>query len=346
MKTSKSISRRNFIGKAAATAGLTALGSKTLFGKQSECDCHEEERLPREVWIATVSQEGLSGDTPEQVVQTFLSILNKSLAYRPDIICLPEIFMFTWIRQRLTLNERADKSLELLKEFMNFARTNSCYIICPTVTREDGKLYNSAVLIDRQGNPMGEYHKMHLPLDELNAGYTPGSLNPPVFKTDFGTIGIQICYDVNWNDGWHALRQQGAEIVFWPSAYPGGRKINAKAFQNKNVVVTSTRGLSKICDITGDVIAQTNDFDKNLICAPVNLDKAIFNSWPNDKYFNEIRTKYGQKVKITSYFEEGWTTIESLSAEVRVNDLVKEYNMMTFERLAHETDVISEKRRN
>lgn len=346
MIQTKSISRRHFFEKAALTAGLVALGSKNMFGKPSVLN-RSQEKLPREVSIVTVSQDGLNAESPEQVVQKFLTILEKSIIHRPDIVCLPEVVMFTWISQRLSLKEKADKSVELMKEFMKFALTNNCYIICPTVTFENGKLYNAAVVIDRKGNRMGEYRKMHLPLDELNSGYTPGPLLPPVFMTDFGTIGIQICYDCNWHDGWQSLRQQGAEIVFWPSAYPGGRVINARAFDNKYVVVTSTRGRSKICDISGDEIAQTHtaDENRNLICATVNLEKVIVNSWPNAKNLKEIKDKYGEKVKITSYEEEGWTIIESLAPDVRVNDLMKAYKMMSFKELSHETDVISEKRR-
>lgn len=354
MKTSKSISRRNFIGKAAVTSGLAALGYETVFGKTSgispsltpgEKEVSVQERLPREVWIATVSQEGMRADTPEKMAQSMLDLISKSLVYRPDIICLPEFFMFTWINQRTTLEEKIDISAVLLKKFMDFARSNRCYIICPLFTRENGKMYNAAAVIDRQGNRMGEYRKMHLPLDELDSGLTPGPLQPPVFKTDFGTIGVQICYDSNWHDGWQALRQQGAEIVFWPSAYPGGRKINAKAFENKYVVVSSTRGRSKICDISGDVIVQNDDWGGNLICAPVNLEKVLVNSWPNSGHFDDMRKKYGRKIKITSYHDEGWTIIESLSPEVRVNVIRKEYNIKSFEELSRETDDISEKRR-
>jgi len=353
MQTSKSISRRNFIEKAAVTAGLTAVGYDTLFGKSSnlsptpspqEREVLLQERLPREVWIATVSQEGMSAETTEKMAEAMLGVIGKSVAYRPDIVCLPEYFLYTSIQKRLTLPERVEISENLSHNFAAFARTNRCYLIYPVFTRENGKIYNAAVVFDRQGNRMGEYRKTRLPLDELEMGITPGPLHPPVFKTDFGIIGIQICYDILWFEGWEALRRKGAEIVFWPSAYPAGRKVNAMAWQHRYAVATSTRGTSKICDISGDVIAQ-NGFDRNLICAPVNLEKTFIPTWLNVKNFDNIRAKYGRKIKFTTYQEEGWTVMECLSPDVRLNDILKEYNIKTTEQMAYESEEISIGRR-
>jgi len=341
MSLSKSISRRHFIEKAAVTAGLTALGTNTVMAKPHPA----QKRLPREVWIATISQSGLRADSPENMVKTILSILNKNIIYRPDIICLPEIFMFRSIGQNPSMEERVKKSAELVKEFMNFARTNRCYIICPIITSENGKFYNAAAVIDRQGNRMGEYRKARLPLDELQDGLTPGPVQAPVFKTDFGTIGIQICYDLNWNEGCQSLRQQGAEIIFWPSAYPGGRLVNSRAFDNRSVVVTSTWEKSKICDITGDVVAQTGDWDRNIICASVNLEKAFLCVWPYVRHFDDIRAKYGRKIKLTNYHEENCTIIESLSPDIRVADILKEYDILTFEQQADKAETWSQKLR-
>jgi predicted amidohydrolase len=212
-------------------------------------------------------------------------------------------------------------------------------MICPVFTAENGKIYNSAVVIDRQGNRLGEYRKMYLPDDEVKLGITPGPLQPPVFKADFGIFGIQICYDINWNGGWESLRQQGAEIVFWPSAFPGGQMVNTKAWENKYLVVSSTYQKSKICDITGQEIMQTGALDSNLICAPVNLEKAFLHSWPFSLRFDEIRAKYGRKVRITNYHEEQWSIIESLSPDVLVKDILTEFELRTFEQLIHDSEI-------
>ena len=346
MQTSKSISRRNFIEKAAVTTGLAALGTETLFGQSSVLN-PQQEKLPREVWIATFSQEGMSAETCENMVDQILTMLDKKIGQHPDVICLPEYVMVNRVRQRITsLEERVNISDELIKKFYNFARANRCYMIVPAFTKEAGKIYNAAVVIDRNGNGMGEYRKMHLPNDEVRAGYAPGPLNPPVFKTDFGTIGIQICYDCNWHDGWKALQQQGAEIVFWPSAFPGGRMLNAKAWDYKYNVVTSTWLKSKICDIVGDEIAATGNWDKNYICAPINLEKAFSLTWPYNRQFDEIIAKYGRKIKITMYHDENWAIFESLSPDVRVNDVLKEFNIKTAAQTLRDSELDEQKKRN
>jgi len=334
----KSISRRRFIGKSAITAGLTALGVDHAFGKPDESQRISQARLPREVWIATVALEGMRADTPQRMVQNMLTLLEKSLVYRPDVICLPEVFMHNYLSPSMDLQKEAAGAAELLTGFMAFARTNQCYMICPVITYENGKTYNAAVVIDRQGNRMGEYRKTYLPDDEVALGLTPGPLQPSVFKADFGIFGIQICYDIHWNEAWKALREQGAEIIFWTSAYAGGQTVNAKAWQNKCVVVSSTRENSKICDITGEVIAQTGAFDKNLICAPINLEKVFLHSWPFVQRFDEIKAKYGRKVKITNYHEEQWSIIESLSPDVRVKDILMEFELRSYEQLMRDSE--------
>ena len=343
MEKPKPISRRGFIETATITAGLTALGTEALLGKSAETT-GPQEKLPREVWIATVSQQGLSADTSEGMARSILGLLEKAVVYRPDVICLPEVFMTTNVRERKPLAEAADLSGELLKEFATFARANQCYLICPLYTRENGKVYNAAVVVDRQGNTIGEYRKMHLPDDELAMGLTPGLLQPPVFQTDFGTIGIQICYDINWNEGWQALRRQGAEIIFWPSAFGAGRAINTKAWQNKVVVVSSTnKDTSKICDISGEVVAQTGNWDRNIVCASVNLEKAFLHTWPFVRRFDEIRAKYGRKVRITNYHEEEWSIIESLSPNVHVKDILAEFELRTHEQLIRDSETANMK---
>ncbi|MDR0796619.1 MAG: carbon-nitrogen hydrolase family protein [Tannerella sp.] len=347
MKTFKPISRRHFMEKAAVTAGLSVLGAEAASGRPSDPNQSPAGKLPREVWIATVSQHGLSADTSEKMAQMILAIMEKSVTCHPDVLCLPEVFMTTFIRESMSLSDKTDISTGLLKGFMAFAQANQCDLICPTYLRENGKTYNAAVVIDRKGTRIGDYKKTFITDDELATGLSPSPQQPPpVFKTDFGTIGIQICFDINWNENWKALRMQGAEIIFWPSAFGGGQQINTKAWQNKVVVVSSTnKDTSKICDISGNTVAQTGIWDRNLICAPVNLEKAFLHTWPFVRRFDEIKAKYGRKVRITNYHEEEWSIIESLSPDVRVKDILEEFDLRTYEQLIRDSENFNAKAR-
>ena len=343
---SKPISRRNFIGKTTAMTGLSVCGTDSLFGNSYTSNDFRD-KLPRELWIATVSQAGLSADTPEAMVTLICDILKNAIPYQPDIICLPEVFISSNIRQRLTLPEKVEVEAVLSEKIAAFSKANNCYSICPMHTAEAGKIYNAAVMFDRQGTRIGEYRKMHLPDDELKEGMTPGPLHPTVIKTDFGVVGVQICFDMLWDDGWKALKQQGAEIVFWPSAYPGGKTVNTKAWQHQYAVVSSVqKGTSKICDISGDVIVQSGAWDNHLICAPVNLEKVLLHTWPSVRRFDEIKAKYGRKIKIVNYHEEEWSTIESLSPDIRVHDILKEFDLKTFEQLTHHSEIAQNEARN
>jgi predicted amidohydrolase len=259
--------------------------------------------------------------------------MEETVPFEPDIICLPEVFT-SWnvSSKEPPLAECAEEPIgPYSRPFAQFAAKHNCHVVCPIYTVAEGRYYNSAVFIDRRGQVFGEYHKMHPTLGDMKWGVSPGEEEPPVFKTDIGVLGAQICFDIAWYDGWRKLRRAGAEIVFWPSAFPGGDMVNAHAWQNKYCVVSSTnKGATKICDIDGQTVACTGHY-ANWVCAPVNLEKAFLHTWPYCRRFDEIQAKYGRKVSIRTFHEEEWTIIESLSAEVRVADILKEFELKTHE---------------
>lgn len=114
---------------------------------------------------------------------------------------------------------------------------------------------------------------------------------------------------------------------------------NTKAWQNKYVVVSSTRkDTSKICDISGEEVAATGRW-AHWVCAPVNLEKAFLHTWPFCNRFDEVQAKYGRKVRIRTFHEEEWSIIESRSPDVRISDVMKEFEFLTHEQLIHESDV-------
>ena len=343
-KDNYSESRRRFIRKSIITYGFAAIAPASMTGIPSEQTTVK--KLPREVWIAGISQTGLRTRTSGMMVEKVIDILQEAIPSRPDFVCMPEIFPFTYVEQKTTTEEKLEISEMVLERFSEFSKQNSCYTVCPIYTRRDGNIYNSAVVFDRNGRKRGSYEKIHLTEGEIKEGFTCGPLMQPVIETEFGPIGIQICFDIEWDDGWSMLESQGARIIFWPSAFAGGQAVNAKAWMHKCVVATSTnKNTAKICDISGEVITQTGIWNPNLYCAPVNLEKVFLHTWPDVYKFKEIQKKYGRNIRITTFHEEEWSVIESLSPEIEVNDILKEFEMRTHKGLIRDSELLQSKNR-
>lgn len=323
----KSYSRRSFLGTTAAGIGAGALSLNSTLA--APVSAHAPARLPREVWIGSVSLQGMRAQNAADMVEKTLGIMESLIPYQPDIICLPEVFAYTYLDKPAVIREVAEQVPgAIVKPFQAFAKAHNCYLICPTYSRQGEAIYIAAVLIDRKGEIAGEYHKIHPTDTEMAAGVRPGALKPPIFETDFGKIGIQICFDIKWDEPWYQLEAAGADIVFWPSAYAGGTEVGSRAWRHHYHMVSSTlKGPAKIWDITGEIIAQTGMWQPNWVCAPVNLEKEFLLLWPAVQKFAAIRSKYGRKIRISTFDEEEWAIIESLDPEIKVADILREYDI-------------------
>ncbi len=339
MKTNP-VSRRNFIRNTAITAGMASVTSLAASGGLAVSRTSEK-KSTHEVWIAGVSQAGLRAKTPELMVDKIMEVLDRVIIYKPDFVCLPETFPFEYVDAQYPVPERARISEKVLERFSDFSKNNNCYTICPVYTSEGGKVFNSAVVFDRNGQRIGKYDKIHETVGMIKAGVTCGALYQPVIQTDFGPVGIQICYDVNWEDGWRMLRDQGAKIIFWCSAFDGGRRLNMKALQYQCVIASGTnKNTSGLIDISGDTITKTGIWDPNFYCGPVNLEKVFVPSYQSLEQVRTIEKKYGRKVRITTYHEEEWTIIECVSPELLIADILKEFNLKPDRESLKEAEVI------
>lgn len=84
-----------------------------------------------------------------------------------------------------------------------------------------GVLYNTAFVVDADGTYLGKYRKHHIPQVKgfwEKYYFRPGNVGYPVFQTAVGPIGVYVCYDRHFPEGWRALGLGGARIVFNPSA--------------------------------------------------------------------------------------------------------------------------------
>ena len=112
------------------------------------------------------------------------------------------------------------------ERFQALAKELGLVIVLPIYEVEnEGEYYNTAAVIDADGTLLGKYRKHHIPnLPPFweKFYFRPGNLGYPVFDTAVGRVGVYICYDRHFPEGWRELGLNNAQIVFNPSATKPG----------------------------------------------------------------------------------------------------------------------------
>lgn len=284
----------------------------------------------RKIWVSTTAFHGSGKPTVEGNLKAARCLLEAACAVQPDIVCLPEVFASIGVEYDRVEEVAQPVPGPITDMASEIARRHSTYVICPLMEARDGRVYNSAVLIDRQGHITGIYEKVHPVTSSsdytaLEHGVTPGS-EAKVLETDFGCLGILICFDINWPQEWAELKRRGAEIVFWPSAYNGGFPLQVYAFLHNYYVVSSTHGDSRIIDLTGDILAQTGRASP-VVSAQIDLEKEVFHGDFNWVQVEPLRARYGRDVRVRVLQDEALMTIESRRQDLTVAQIIKEMGL-------------------
>jgi len=160
------------------------------------------------------------------------------------------------------------------------AKQHGIFLAGGLYERDGEACYNTAVLFDRNGELVGKYRKVHLPFSELYGGLQPGS-EFPVFDTELGRIGLQVCYDHHFVESARNLAMNGAEIILtpiWGDMRSDGdvyeSVARSRAVDNGVFYVTSiySNRRSLIIDPHGRILAETSGSDPSLAVAELDLD--------------------------------------------------------------------------
>ena len=252
-----------------------------------------------------------------------IKIVDEEGAKGTDIIVLPE----TWRGQSRPETLEGETITELSK----LAGKNHTYILSP-IDRTDGKSrYNSSVLINREGKVVFVYDKIYPYWSEfdLTPAVTPGTNLESVFDTDFGRIGIATCYDANFPEVWQALREKGAEMVLWSSAYSAGSQLQAYALLHHYYIVTST--YTKDCqvyDITGKKILDEKSDPITVARVTLDLDRGIYHENFNMEKLDSLLKTHGDEVeKELSMPREQWFVLRAKMPGISARSLAKKFGM-------------------
>jgi N-carbamoylputrescine amidase len=183
---------------------------------QAQHACNTDENLDT-IWEANVAKH--------------VQLIEQAAQEGVQVLCMQEIFTGPYFcAEQTTRWYDATEPIpdgRTTKLMQELARKHNMVIIVPVYEVEGtGVYYNTAAVIDADGNYLGKYRKNHIP--HCAPGFwekfyfKPGNLGYPVFDTAYGRVGVYICYDRHFPEGARELGLNGAEMVFNPSATVAG----------------------------------------------------------------------------------------------------------------------------
>lgn len=219
------------------------------------------------------------------------------------------------------------------------ARQYGCYVVFGGVFRDEpGKpaCTNSAIVIDRNQKIVGKYDKVHPVLDRegqdgtivLEGGVKAGD-SYDVFDLDFGRVGIQICYDVEYPDGWKRLAEQGADLVLFPTQSPQLTRPAMYAATHEYWVVSSTfrNNASFFEPGTGLVAAQIREPKRTLV-HEIDLSYAVLPWSPRMRNGAAFREKFGDRVGFRYSESEDRGVFWSNDPAMTIGDMARSLDLM------------------
>ncbi|HUK28852.1 MAG TPA: carbon-nitrogen hydrolase family protein [Candidatus Acidoferrales bacterium] len=157
---------------------------------------------------------------PDANLKTIHNLSVKAAKSGPDILCFPELATTGY-----SLNVKWRKFSETIpgqtsERLASIAREYGFHLVCgmPELDAKSGRIFDSSILFDPDGEVVGAYRKIHLWNVERRY-FTPGK-RFKVFDTKIGKIGLGVCYDLEFPESARALALEGAEIIIYSSAQP------------------------------------------------------------------------------------------------------------------------------
>lgn len=206
-----------------------------------------------------------------------------------DIVVLPEMYNCPYAKEFFRKFAEADKGQSLAK-MSAWARDNGVYLVGGSVPEQEGeRLYNTCFVFDRGGELLAAHRKVHLFDVDIKGGVRFKESNNfaagdsvTVFDTEFGKMGVVICFDIRFPELIRATAKRGAQVIFCPAQFnmtTGPRhwelSVRARAMDNELFFVGASAaryegfsyecwGHSTVADPFGTVIASCDEKEQIL----------------------------------------------------------------------------------
>jgi predicted amidohydrolase len=220
--------------------------------------CPGELPPPRRLRVGTMKCRPEQPATAADHARVYGERIDELTAMGADLILLPEFANTAALASARgeDLREQAEPlDGGFVQMLADKARVSGCYLGAGLLERDGDFVFNTAVLLDRQGKLAGRQRKVHPYWPEEPLGVSPGD-SFDVFQTDFGRLGFMICYDSWWPESARLLALRGAEIILFPNAGYEEKILPARAIDNNVFVVAASLGSpAAIIDPAGRALA-------------------------------------------------------------------------------------------
>lgn len=288
--------------------------------------------------ISLVSFPTLPSDEPDRLNKTLERMgefIEQAAQCKSDLVAFPEICNKLGASSGIWKSEPLDGPT--VTAISKKAKQNSIYVVCPMVTQVDGKKHNSAVLIDRNGEIAGIYHKYFPTHGELDHDIVPG-IETPVFETDFGRVGLSICFDLNYWEVGSGLCENKAELVIWSSMWAGQRMLTKWSIEFGFYMGACYSGGSSFVDVVGrEIISLSRNVYNNtggngspIVSATIDMDRRLLHHDYNVGQLGKIYKKYGRNSIYTEWLSnECLLILGSQMPDVSTDRIIEELHLET-----------------
>lgn len=291
--------------------------------------------MSRYATISLCSYRPLPREEPDRLRKTLECMgehVRQAAARKSDLVAFPEICNFLGGADHWQFEPLDGPTVTAMSAA---AREHGLWVVCPLFTLEEGRRRNSSVLLDRDGRIAGVYHKNVPTPGELDHGIVPGT-ETPVFETDFGRVGLCICFDMNYWEVGAGLCAKGAELVLWSSMWEGGRMLTKWSIEFGFHLGAICSRQSTFVDVAGrEVTGVRRDAadaggSAPLVTATLDLDRRLLHHDYNIRRLKPVFEKYGPTAAHTEWLaHECLLVFGSELPGVSSDQLVEEFGLET-----------------
>ena len=223
----------------------------------------------------------------ESNIEKSINSIKEAACQGADLVLFPEVQLTEFFPQDPGLDVRKYQislDSDIIRKFCNTCRENHIMAVPNIYLLENGKPYDASILIDKNGNISGIQKMVHIAQADKffeQDYYTPSDDGFKVFETEFGKIGIVVCFDRHYPESIRTEALDGADLILIPTvntkAEPSEMfewELRVQAFHNSTIIAMCNRvgaegdmdfsGESIVVDANGDVIAKADDKEQIL----------------------------------------------------------------------------------